>query len=67
MLLRDGLSLSHNLRHVKLCYHLLDDYPPRNVMHALHSTVITLDTLEITSVSASSFGMHMLLCSRKAF
>lgn len=35
-------------------------------MHALRSTVTVLDTQGITSVSASSFGMHMLLGRRKA-
>ncbi|XP_070394723.1 uncharacterized protein [Dermacentor albipictus] len=59
-LFRDGLRLSRNLRHVKLCYYLLDDYPPRDLMDALRSTVATLDTLEIVSVRFSSVGVHML-------
>lgn len=59
-LFRDGLRLSRNLRHVKLCYYLLDDYPPRDLMDALRSSVATLDTLEIVSVRLSGVGVHML-------
>ncbi|KAH7948494.1 hypothetical protein HPB52_023315 [Rhipicephalus sanguineus] len=57
---RDGLRLSRNLRHVKLCYYLLNDYPPRDLIDALHSTFATLDTLEIVSVRFSGLGIHML-------
>ncbi|KAH6928976.1 hypothetical protein HPB50_022353 [Hyalomma asiaticum] len=59
-LFRDGLRLSRNLRHVKLCYYLLDDYPPRDLIEALHSKVTMLDTLEIVSVRLSSVGVEML-------
>ncbi|KAH7977706.1 hypothetical protein HPB49_003201 [Dermacentor silvarum] len=56
---RDGLQLSGNLRHVTLCYHLLE-YPLRDLMNALLSKVTTLDTLEIVSVRFSSVGVSML-------
>ncbi|XP_065303734.1 uncharacterized protein [Dermacentor albipictus] len=55
-LLRDGLVLSDNLRHARLCYHL-PVYPSRDPMDALRSTVTTLDTLEIVSVRFSSVGV----------
>lgn len=59
-LFRDGLRLSHNLRHVKLCYYLLDDYPLRDLISVLHSNVSTLDTLEVVSVCFSDIGVRML-------
>ncbi|KAH7977695.1 hypothetical protein HPB49_003190 [Dermacentor silvarum] len=58
-LLRDVLSVYRNLRHARLCYQLLD-YPTRDLMDALRSTVTTLDTLEIVSVRFSSVGVSML-------
>ncbi|KAK8774115.1 hypothetical protein V5799_011361 [Amblyomma americanum] len=59
-LFRDGLRLSHGLRHVKLCYNLLYDYPPRDLMDALSSTIATLNTLEVVSVRFSAAGVVML-------
>ncbi|KAH7977711.1 hypothetical protein HPB49_003206 [Dermacentor silvarum] len=55
----DGLSVSRNLRHARLCYHMLD-YAPRDLMDAHSSTVTTLDTLEIVSVRFSSVGLSLL-------
>ncbi|KAH7977704.1 hypothetical protein HPB49_003199 [Dermacentor silvarum] len=57
--LRGGTVLSDHLRHVRLCYHLLQ-CPTRHLMDALSSTVTTLDTLEIVSVRFSSVGVSML-------
>ncbi|KAH7959868.1 hypothetical protein HPB49_014482 [Dermacentor silvarum] len=58
-LLRDVLNVSRNLRHGRLCYHLLD-YLTRDLMDVLLSTVTTLDTLEIVIVRFSSVGVSML-------
>ncbi|KAH7978337.1 hypothetical protein HPB49_005207 [Dermacentor silvarum] len=58
-LIRDGSSLSRNQGNVKLCNYLLDDYPPRDLMDALRSTVATFDTLEIISVHFPSVGVPM--------
>ncbi|KAH7977712.1 hypothetical protein HPB49_003207 [Dermacentor silvarum] len=55
----EGLSVSRNLRHARLCNHLLD-YTPRDLMDAHSSTVTTLDTLEIVSVRFSSVGVRLL-------
>ncbi|KAL1436587.1 hypothetical protein MTO96_049490 [Rhipicephalus appendiculatus] len=56
----NGLRLSRNLRHVKLCYYLLDDHPLRDLIDALSSNVSTLDTVEIVSVRFSGLGIRML-------
>ncbi|XP_075534525.1 uncharacterized protein LOC142568499 [Dermacentor variabilis] len=53
--LRDGVELSKHLRYARRCYHPLD-YPTRDPMDALRSTLATLDLLEILSVRFSSVG-----------
>ncbi|KAH7977693.1 hypothetical protein HPB49_003188 [Dermacentor silvarum] len=57
--LRGGTELGGHLRHARLCYRLLD-YPTKDLMDALRSTVTMLDTLEIVSVCFSSVGVSML-------
>ncbi|XP_054919887.1 uncharacterized protein [Dermacentor andersoni] len=56
--LRDGLELSEHLRHARPCYHLLD-YPTRDPMEALRSTVTTMNRLGILSVHFSCVGVSM--------
>ncbi|XP_075560089.1 uncharacterized protein LOC142592029 isoform X2 [Dermacentor variabilis] len=57
-LLLHDFWLSCNLANVKLHRDRSDDYLPKDLVDALHSTATTLDTLEI--MSARFFGLHML-------
>ncbi|XP_054919872.1 uncharacterized protein [Dermacentor andersoni] len=64
--LRDGLELSEHLRHARPCYHLLD-YPTRDPMEALRSTLTTMDRLEILSERFSCVGVSIRVsCSTGA-
>ncbi|XP_065296285.1 uncharacterized protein [Dermacentor albipictus] len=58
--MRDGVELSGNLRHDQISYCQWVDYPPRELIDALRSTVTPLYMLEILSVYFSSVGVHML-------
>ncbi|XP_075534554.1 uncharacterized protein LOC142568530 [Dermacentor variabilis] len=54
--LRDGVELSKHLRYARPCCRMLD-YPTRDPMDALPSTLTSLDPLENLSVRFSSVGV----------
>ncbi|XP_070385323.1 uncharacterized protein [Dermacentor albipictus] len=57
-LFQNEFQLSRKLRHAKLCHHLLDDYPARNLTDSLRYSVAALNMLETGSVRFSSVGFH---------
>ncbi|XP_070384774.1 uncharacterized protein [Dermacentor albipictus] len=57
-LFRSEFQLIRKLRPAKLCYHLLDDNPPRNLTDSLRSPVTTFDMLESRSVRFSRVSIH---------
>ncbi|KAK8771293.1 hypothetical protein V5799_025464 [Amblyomma americanum] len=59
-LFRDGLWLSHGLRHVKVSYKLVGDYHSMDLIDALSSTIATLNTLEVVGVHFSAADVIMM-------